>query len=131
MNIASQIAGGRIAVGVASVLAPRTAAKLFGFPSDHDNGTARAMGRLFGVREIVLGAMVLKLQDDPRIAPDLYRLNACVDAGDAAAMATALIHRDGIDRGAVLTLFVALGAVAGWVRMAQEATAAPAAYPPA
>jgi Domain of unknown function (DUF4267) len=131
MSIANQIAIGRIAVGVASCLAPRTAAKMFGFPTDHDNGTARALGRMFGAREIVLGAMVLKLQDDPRVAPDLYRLNAAVDAGDAAAMLTGLVKRDGIDRAAAMTLVVALGAVAGWVRMAQEASKAPAAYPPA
>jgi hypothetical protein len=117
MNLAAQLAGARIAVGVGALLAPRTTSRLFGFPTAHDSGTARAMGRLFGVREVVLGALVLRLKDDPRVARTVFQLNACVDAGDAASMGIALVHRDGIDRAALMTLLVATGAAAAWTSL--------------
>lgn len=126
MKLAPQLAGARIVIGVGALLAPRTTSRLFGFPTDHDNGTARAMGRLFGVRELVLGALVLSLHEDSRVARTVFQLNACVDAGDAASMAAALVHRDGIDRAALMTLVVALGAAAAWTNLAQTQDQLPA-----
>jgi hypothetical protein len=107
--MARQLAIGRIVIGVLAMIAPALAARLFGFPSEHDNGTARVMGRLFGVRDIVLGGLVLQFADDPAVSRHLHRGLACVDAGDATSALVALARRDGIDR-AALGLFVIAGA---------------------
>jgi hypothetical protein len=119
MSVARSMAGGRIAIGVAALVAPRLAARAFGFPTDHDNATARALGRLFGVRELVLGALVLHFENDPRVAGYIYRLQAGVDAGDATSLGVALVKREGIDRAALGTIVVALGAAAGWTGLAR------------
>lgn len=106
--MARQLAIGRIVIGVLAMIAPALAARVFGFPAEHDNGTARVMGRLFGVRDIVLGGLSLQFADDPAVARHLYRAGACVDAGDATSALVALVRRDGIDR-AALGLFVIAG----------------------
>jgi hypothetical protein len=125
MNLARSLASARIAVGAAALVAPTLAARAFGFPAAHDSGTARAMGRLFGVREVVIGVLGLRLPDDPEAAGGMYRLQACVDAGDAAAMTVALVKRDGIDRAALSTLVVALGAAGSWTYLARGRQSSP------
>lgn len=84
-RIASAMAIGRISIGAAALFAPGPTSKLLGFPRDHDNATARLMGRLFGVRDLALGVLVWRFKDDPAVAPWIFRFNAAVDAGDAAA----------------------------------------------
>lgn len=111
----------RIAIGVAALAAPSRTARLLGFPEEQDNPTARLMGRLFAVRDVALGALVLALRDDdPRAARFVYRLNAFVDAGDAASMATAVIAREGIDRAALSSALIAAPAAVGWSYLARK-----------
>ncbi len=122
MNLAKQMAVTRIAIGVAALVAPSRTSRLLGFPADQDNATARLMGRLFAVRDIALGVLVLHLpDDDPDRAAAVYKLNAFVDAGDAASMATAIVGRQGIDRAALASMAIAAPAAAGWVHLARQA----------
>jgi Domain of unknown function (DUF4267) len=109
---------GRIAIGAAALLAPGPTSKLLGFPRDHDNATARLMGRLFGVRDVALGVLVWRFKEDPAVAPWVFRFNAAIDAGDATAVAVAVGGRQGIDRGALSSAVPALGAAVGWSALA-------------
>ncbi len=111
---ASAMAIGRIAIGAAALFAPGPTSKLLGFPRDHDNATARLMGRLFGVRDLALGVLVWRFKDDPAVAPWIFRFNAAIDAGDASAVAVAVAGRQGIDRGALSSAVPAVGAAIGW-----------------
>ncbi len=104
MKLAKQMAVARIAIGGAAYVAPSVTARVFGFPADQDNGSARALGRLFAVRDVALGLLVLGLpEDNPRVAAAVYKLNALVDGGDALTAVTALVRRHGIDRAALAT----------------------------
>jgi hypothetical protein len=108
------MAAGRVLIGAAALLAPGPTSRLLGFPAEQDSASARLMGRLFGVRDVALGALVWKARNDPAFARFSYRLNACVDAGDAASMAVAVIGRQGIDRAALASSVPALSAMVGW-----------------
>lgn len=111
------MATGRIAIGATAVLAPGPGSRLLGYPVEQDLPTARLMARLFGVRDIALGALVWRTRDEPSLARYVYRLNAWVDAGDAAAMAVAVIGRQGIDRPALASAALALTGAAGWLNL--------------
>jgi hypothetical protein len=52
------LAYGRIAIGAGALLAPATTGRLFGMKAD-DNPEAQYLGRLFGARDVVLGAGLL------------------------------------------------------------------------
>ena len=106
------LAQARILIGAAAFVAPKLSARLFAFPPEHDNGSARTMARLFGVRDIGLGTLALHLADDPKISRQLHRVIACVDGGDAAAGLVALARREGVDRGALGLVLVATFAAA-------------------
>src|ERR1700742_2399112 len=105
----------RIVVGAAAYVAPSIASRVFGFPGAHDNATARAVGRLFGVRDVALGLLVLGLpEDNPRAAASIYKLNALLAGAAPLTAAGALVKREGIDRAALATAAVATPAAVGW-----------------
>jgi hypothetical protein len=113
--VAITISGGRVAIGIATVLVPGIALRMMGLPRDHDNASARMMARLFGVREIALGAAVIAMvQSTPR-QPKLYALNAGVDAGDAAVLGLSLAGGNGVSRAALGSMAVAVPVTATWL----------------
>ena len=79
---------GRMAIGVGMVAAPEPALRALGF-SDVGPATA-ALGRIAGIRDLVLGAATLAAFDDPARLRAASLANAVADAGDAAAFAIAL-----------------------------------------
>ncbi len=94
---------GRLVLGLfAFVFAGRTAAA-FGFPaSEYDTGTARALGRLYAVREAALGFhLIAEARSERGPQPLTVGVNLAIDATDAAMFAVSLARRDGIDRAAV------------------------------
>ncbi len=113
----SAMAAGRVAIGTIAVLAPGPSSRLLGYPREQDSPSARLMGRLFGVRDIALGALVWNVRDNPSHSRYVYKLNAWVDAGDATAMAAAVIGRQGIDRAALSSAAFALFGASGWLRL--------------
>jgi hypothetical protein len=110
----SALAIGRFILGLAPIVASAQASRLLGFPAEHDNPTARLMARLFGVRDIGLGAIVLANLGDPDALRRALWLNLAMDLGDALMIAIPLVRRQGIDRAAALSLGFALGGAAAW-----------------
>lgn len=108
------LALGRFILGLAPIVAPAQASRLLGFPAEHDNPTARLMARLFGVRDIGLGAIVLANFGDPDALRRALWLNLAMDLGDTLMIAIPLARRQGIDRAAALSLGFALGGAAAW-----------------
>ena len=109
------LAAGRVAIGVAPIVAATATSRLLGFPADHDNPTARLMARLFGVRDAGLGAIVVMNLGDPDGLRRALWLNLAMDLADALMIAVPLVRRQGIDRPATLSLALALGGAAMWV----------------
>ena len=85
-----------------------------GFPAEHDNPTARLMGRLFGVRDIALGVLVASCLKDRELLRWTFLFNLAIDLADASMIAIPLVRRQGIDRGAGLSIGFALAGATGW-----------------
>ena len=113
--VLTAMAFGRFAIGAAPFLAAGPASRLLGFPATHDNPTARLMGRMFGVRDIGLGVLVLWALRHPEAMPFVMLFNAAMDAGDLLSIAVPVVRRQGIDRAAARSaMFAATGGLA-WI----------------
>ena len=120
---ATAIAVGRIAIGIGAAGLTRPALRALGFAEP--DGATVALARLAGGRDIALGLHGLSVRDDPAELRKSVLLGAAVDAGDAAAFATALIRRDGIDRTAAMNFPIAGAAVlaGAWIAARLRRTA--------
>ena len=114
VHYAEGLAAGRFAIGLAPILAPELTLKLLGFPPEQDNPSARMMARLFGVRDVGLGAIVLASTHEERALCRSFLLNGAMDLSDAAMISIPLIDRAGIDRAAGTSLGFALGGLSAW-----------------
>ncbi|HEV3123118.1 MAG TPA: hypothetical protein VG266_00905 [Candidatus Dormibacteraeota bacterium] len=119
-STATVLSAVRIAVGAASLLAPDLSGRIIGFPRGHLNGSSRAMGRLFGIREIVLGVLTLDAVRRNPAERRIYLANAAADGADGLVFAAALLGRQGIPRAAVGSLALALPVAATWLKLASE-----------
>ncbi|MEP7021596.1 MAG: hypothetical protein ABI808_13165 [Pseudonocardiales bacterium] len=128
MSLRSRAVAGasiRGGIGVASILAPKAASKVGGFPVEHDNPSARVLAGLFGVRELLLAWLVIDAVRRPGgPSPSVFALQAAVDAADVAVQSLPLIRRQGLDRAALGGIALAGGAALGWGRMARAAARA-------
>ncbi len=107
----ARLAGaGRMALGAGIWLAPCAAMPALGF--DRADPQVMALARLAGTRDLATGALAVATAGDPERAAGVARMNAAIDAGDAATFAVALARRQGIDRAAAGGLAGALGAAA-------------------
>lgn len=103
------MAAARMAIGAAAVLFPALTARLF-LLSVKRNPQLPYMTRLFGVREIAVGAMTLNAPDDARTP--MVGLGIAVDGSDAFA-GLAATRSGAISKPAgILLTGAALGAVA-------------------
>ena len=85
----------RVLVGVFTWLAPRASGRAFGLGDVADDPRGALLGRLFGVRDVVLGSAVVFARDDVELSTAL-RLGLVVDTVDVAA--SALGRRRGLSR---------------------------------
>jgi hypothetical protein len=111
MNLATGLALGRIGIGALALASPDLAGRLFRLDSV-TNPQLPYMSRLFGSREIALGALTLVARGKAR--RNLVLLGMSVDGADAAA--GYLAGRDGyVDQrtGAFLTAPAVLAVLAG------------------
>jgi hypothetical protein len=80
------IAAGRVGIGVAAYLVPNLSGRLFGLDPD-GNPQASYLGRLFGARDVALGAGVLR---SPRKRKEAWvAAGMACDVADVAAGALA------------------------------------------
>ena len=104
---ATAIAAGRVAIGAGAYVAPNLSGRLFGLDPD-GNPQASYLGRLFGARDVALGAGVLRSprkQKDAWVAAGMACDVADVGAGALAGIrghAAARRGRDGHRDGRVL-----------------------------
>jgi hypothetical protein len=82
MPMSTQLAGLRLAIGSGAWAAPNTTGKLFGLDPE-GNPQASYLARLFGVRDIALGAGVLSTEGSSR--QKWLQLGVVCDLADAAA----------------------------------------------
>ena len=64
---ALMMSSARAGIGMASIFAPSVSARITGYPAEHDNATARMIGRLFGVRELLLAWLVVDAVRRPEV----------------------------------------------------------------
>jgi hypothetical protein len=107
----------RISIGAAPFVAAAPVSRMLGFPSSHDNPSARLMSRFFGVRDIGLGVLALWGLRHPEALPFILLFNAFMDAGDLVSTAIPLVKRQGIDRGAATSALFALVGGLSWLIM--------------
>jgi hypothetical protein len=81
------VAGGRIAIGVAAMLATRPALKVLGFEAS--DTSARALARIAGGRDIALGLLTFAARDDRERLLEATAVATAVDLGDAIAFGIA------------------------------------------
>lgn len=114
---ATRIGIARITVGSSMLLTTGLARRIFGIPAAQDKGGAlRLAARLFGIRNVVLGAWALLARDQAIDERRLcYRLQAVVDAGDLAALAWAGVRGEGMLRPAIMGGFLGSSALLAWL----------------
>jgi Domain of unknown function (DUF4267) len=89
-QVALQIGGSRVAIGLGALLATRPALRLLGFADPEATGTALA--RLAGGRDVALGALTLGARNDaPKLRTLLLASSAC-DVADAVGLGISARH---------------------------------------
>lgn len=105
----------RVAIGLAPFVAAGAVSRLLGFPPEHDNPTARLMGRMFGVRDVGLGVLAFYAVLHPAVAAFVFLFNAAMDAGDLVSIGVPVAKRQGIDRAAGRSATLAITGGLAWV----------------
>lgn len=108
---------GRIAIGLAPFVAASRAAAMLGFPAAQNSPSSRLLGRLFGVRDVGLGALAFYAAGHPASAAFLMLFNAAMDLGDLGSTAIPLLRREGIDRAALSSAAFAFTGGVAWVAL--------------
>jgi hypothetical protein len=106
---------GRVAIGLAPLVAAGPTSRLLGFPAKHDTPTARLMARWFGIRDIGLGVLAFYALLHPEVRSFIFAFNALTDLADLLAISVPLLGRQGIDRAAALSAMFAIGGGLGWL----------------
>src|SRR5262245_44895552 len=106
---------GRVAIGLAPLVAAGPTSRMLGFPAKHDTPTARLMARMFGVRDIGLGVLAFYAIRHPEARSFIFAFNALTDLGDLLSISVPLIRRQGIDRAALLSAMFAIAGGLGWL----------------
>jgi hypothetical protein len=78
------IGAGLIAVGLGALVAPRASATVFGLPTD--DATALAFARVAGVRDVVLGALILGTLGKRRALRRVLAWTSLIGLADAVTL---------------------------------------------
>jgi uncharacterized protein DUF4267 len=89
-QVALQIGGSRIGIGLGALLATRPALRLLGFGDAEATGVALA--RLAGGRDVALGALTLGARDDARKLGTLLLVSSACDIADAIGLGVSARH---------------------------------------
>ena len=113
-DLAVGLAGGRIAIGVVSLLAPKLVGRAMLGP-DADSGGTRLVLRVVGARDLALGIGVLAALDRGAPVRGWLRASAVVDGLDAAGSLLARRHLRPIVFPAALSAATGGAALSGWL----------------
>ena len=116
MNPVTGLAIGRVAVGTVALVSPSLAAKVFLLDS-RANPSLPYMTRMFGSREIALGALTLAATGEAR--ERLVQVGVAIDAADAFTGISAAASGAVSKKAGVVLALVAAGAVANGVASLQ------------
>jgi hypothetical protein len=111
----------RVASGALAAMAPSRAIRAIATPKS-DTEAARYVARLLGIRQVVLGVMLLQARDDRVWLRRMATLNALMEALDAAATLLALVQRRGGDGPSAATVGAALSASAAFLALRAAAS---------
>jgi hypothetical protein len=89
-QVALQIGGSRVMIGVGALFATRPALRVLGFGEPEATGTALA--RLAGGRDIALGALTLAAHDDAEQLRTLLLVSSACDVADAVGLGLSAAH---------------------------------------
>lgn len=118
---ATRIGIARICVGSIVVGAPRQAQRIFGLPKEQDSAAVRLLSRLFGIRNITLGAWAVAVRDRSAKERRLcYQINAAVDAADLVVLAAAGIRRQGLLRPVIMSSILGSSALLAWLDLLDD-----------
>jgi uncharacterized protein DUF4267 len=111
----TRIASLRMVVGGGALLTSGLARRLFGIPADQDSPAARALGRLFGIRNIVLGYWAYQTRDADKDARRFcYQINMLVDAVDVAVLLWPVLRRQHLDRFSITSIALGSSTALAW-----------------
>ena len=118
---AAWLALARAGFGAPAAAAPEACLRLLGLSRGRRPNPARHFVGFFGVRELVLGGLLLAARGDVRQLRALVALGALADLGDSAVLLRELLRRKQLEPGALLLLGTGLsgsaGAVAVWLEV--------------
>ena len=83
-ELALQIGGSRIVIGVGALVLTRPALRLLGF--GEPEATGRALAKLAGGRDLALGALTLAARDDAEKLRTLLLVSSACDVADAVGL---------------------------------------------
>ena len=111
----------RMGIGGLLFFTPGLARRLFGIPAEQDNAAVRVISRLFGIRNMVLGAWATQVSEqDPEARRLLYRMNAVVDGVDVAVLLVAGILNEGLRQAAVMGGPLGTTALLSWLDLVAD-----------
>jgi len=115
-EMATRAAQMRITIGTSALLLTGLARVVIGVSARHDNPSTRALGRLFGIRNIVLGAWTLGVRNaDVETRRLCYGLNAVVDAVDVGILLWPLLRGEGSARFSLTGASLGAAATLAWI----------------
>jgi Domain of unknown function (DUF4267) len=116
---ATWLAFTRASFGIPAVAAPEACLRLLGLSRGRRPNPARHFVGFFGVRELVLGVLLLAARGDFRQLRPLVALGALADIGDTTLLLRELVRRRQVEPGALILLGTGLSgsaaSVAVWV----------------
>ncbi len=89
-QVALQIGGTRVAMGVGIFFATRPALRVLGF--GEAGATGMALGKLGGGRDIAIGALTLAARDDRQALRTALLVSSACDVADAVALGISARH---------------------------------------
>jgi hypothetical protein len=118
---ATWLAVARASFGAPAVAAPEACLKLLGLSRGPRPNPARHFVGFFGVRELVLGGLLLVARDDLRQLRPLIALGALADLGDTTLLVLESVRRRKMEPGALVLLGTGLTGSAASVAVWLEA----------
>lgn len=117
-QIALEIGGSRVGLGIATFFATAPALRALGF--SESDATGRGIARALGARDVGVGALTLALRDDPTALRNVILVSSCLDLADAVAFGVAAVNPETRRPGLIGVASGAAAALAGlwaWRRL--------------